>query len=104
MQSAAFTNTYVGTPYYMSPELINSQAYDVKSDIWALGCLIYELCAWQCVSQHGFAGMNVVADLCHVLPSARLSMKLELKQNLPSLSETEGYRHYRLAIRGTCRS
>lgn len=44
--SANFTNTYVGTPYYMSPELINGQQYDVKSDIWALGCLIYELCAW----------------------------------------------------------
>ncbi|CAD6589047.1 MAG: G2-specific serine/threonine protein kinase [Cyphobasidiales sp. Tagirdzhanova-0007] len=46
MASAAFTSTYVGTPYYMSPELINSQAYDQKSDIWALGCLIFELCAW----------------------------------------------------------
>lgn len=33
----------------MSPELINGQPYDVKSDIWALGCLIYELCAGQCV-------------------------------------------------------
>ncbi|KAH9807610.1 NEK protein kinase [Melampsora americana] len=46
MEMAAFTNTYVGTPYYMSPELINGQKYDVKSDIWALGCLMYELCAW----------------------------------------------------------
>ncbi|GAA5907957.1 hypothetical protein JCM6882_001538 [Rhodosporidiobolus microsporus] len=45
MQQAAMTQTYVGTPYYMSPELINGQMYDVKSDIWALGCLIYELCA-----------------------------------------------------------
>ncbi|GAA5852835.1 hypothetical protein JCM8547_004700 [Rhodosporidiobolus lusitaniae] len=45
MQQAAMTQTYVGTPYYMSPELINGQPYDVKSDIWALGCLIYELCA-----------------------------------------------------------
>ncbi len=54
MAQAAMTNTYVGvwlssrllsarvnksydlqTPYYMSPELINGQAYDVKSDIWA---------------------------------------------------------------------
>ncbi|KIJ53750.1 hypothetical protein M422DRAFT_25550 [Sphaerobolus stellatus SS14] len=40
-----FANTYVGTPYYMSPELIQEKAYDTKSDIWSLGCLIYELCA-----------------------------------------------------------
>ncbi|XP_006461986.1 hypothetical protein AGABI2DRAFT_118840 [Agaricus bisporus var. bisporus H97] len=40
-----FANTYVGTPYYMSPELMQEKAYDTKSDIWSLGCLIYELCA-----------------------------------------------------------
>ncbi|KAM0789401.1 hypothetical protein ACM66B_000228 [Microbotryomycetes sp. NB124-2] len=45
MAQAAMTQTYVGTPYYMSPELIHGQPYDVKSDIWSLGCLIYELCA-----------------------------------------------------------
>ncbi|KAK1224435.1 hypothetical protein PQX77_012657 [Marasmius sp. AFHP31] len=41
----SFANTYVGTPYYMSPELMQEKAYDNKSDIWSLGCLIYELCA-----------------------------------------------------------
>ncbi|KAI8911083.1 kinase-like domain-containing protein [Gorgonomyces haynaldii] len=40
-----FAQTYVGTPYYMSPELVNESRYNAKSDIWALGCLIYELCA-----------------------------------------------------------
>jgi serine/threonine protein kinase len=52
MGSAAFANTYVGTPYYMSPELFNESAYDAKSDIWALGCVIYEMVALQYVSPH----------------------------------------------------
>lgn len=43
--AATFANTYVGTPYYMSPELASGQQYDAKSDIWALGCILYELCA-----------------------------------------------------------
>lgn len=47
MGAAAFANTYVGTPYYMSPELFNESAYDAKSDIWALGCVIYEMVALQ---------------------------------------------------------
>ena len=35
--------TKVGTPYYLSPEIINSKPYDLKSDIWALGVLLYEM-------------------------------------------------------------
>ncbi|KAI0949008.1 hypothetical protein AcW1_008727 [Taiwanofungus camphoratus] len=45
LAQASFANTYVGTPYYMSPELMQEKAYDSKSDIWSLGCLIFELCA-----------------------------------------------------------
>ncbi|KAF9940639.1 G2-specific serine/threonine protein kinase [Mortierella alpina] len=41
----AFAQTYVGTPFYMSPELINESVYDAKSDIWSLGCVVFEMCA-----------------------------------------------------------
>ena len=36
--------TRTGTPYYCSPEIWKDLPYDYKSDIWSVGCIIYELC------------------------------------------------------------
>ena len=37
-------HTGVGTPYYLSPEVAQQKPYNAKSDVWALGCILYELC------------------------------------------------------------
>eukprot|EP00961_Rhodomonas_salina_P173754 2343265-Rhodomonas_salina.1 len=43
----------VGTPLYLSPELCNGQPYNTKSDVWALGVLLYEMCARRAPFQAG---------------------------------------------------
>ena len=37
-------HTQTGTPYYASPEVWNDAPYSYKSDLWSIGCVVYELC------------------------------------------------------------
>ena len=50
----SFANTFLGTPFYMSPEMIKDTKYDAKADVWSLGCIVYEMImfkrAYQCDS------------------------------------------------------
>jgi NIMA (never in mitosis gene a)-related kinase 1/4/5 len=38
------TKTRIGTPFYASPEIWNSNPYNYKADMWSLGCILYEMC------------------------------------------------------------
>ncbi|EGD83157.1 NEK protein kinase [Salpingoeca rosetta] len=50
-------HTCVGSPYYMSPEVCQDIPYNTKSDIWALGCVLYEMCELT----QAFKGSNLLA-------------------------------------------
>lgn len=43
--TAAFARTTIGTPYYLSPEICQEKPYSFSSDVWALGCILYEMAA-----------------------------------------------------------
>ncbi|KAB0343657.1 hypothetical protein FD754_020583 [Muntiacus muntjak] len=71
--------TCVGTPYYLSPEICQNKPYNNKTDIWSLGCVLYELCTLR----HPFEANNLqqlVLKICqaHVPPiSPRFSRDLQ---------------------------
>lgn len=43
--STAGAQTTIGTPHYLSPEIVNNEAYGLRSDLWSLGVVTYELAA-----------------------------------------------------------
>ncbi|XP_028300394.1 serine/threonine-protein kinase Nek1 isoform X2 [Gouania willdenowi] len=47
--------TCIGTPYYLSPEICENKPYNNKSDVWALGCVLYEMCTLK----HAFEAGNM---------------------------------------------
>lgn len=58
-----FARTMVGTPFYLSPELCEEKPYNEKSDIWALGCLLYELCTFK----HPFEATNQASLILKII-------------------------------------
>ncbi len=41
-----FATTILTDTYYMSPEQLEDGVFTSKTDIWALGCLLYEICTF----------------------------------------------------------
>lgn len=63
--TTAQADSVVGTAHYLSPELCRGQPYSYSSDLWALGCVIYELCTLN----KPFDGSNLLAVCNKVVDS-----------------------------------
>lgn len=58
-----YAKTVVGTPYFMSPELVQEKPYNNKSDIWSVGCVMYELLT----HKHAFDAENMKGLVVKIL-------------------------------------
>ena len=63
LNQTQFAKTMIGTPYYLSPEICEEKPYNEKSDIWALGCILYECCTFK----HPFNASNQPALIMKIL-------------------------------------
>ena len=63
LNQASFANTIIGTPYYLSPEMCEDKPYNQKSDVWALGVILYELCTFR----HPFDAGNHAALILKIM-------------------------------------
>jgi hypothetical protein len=42
IHSHAMIETVCGTPLYMAPEILRSERYEISSDLWSVGCILYQ--------------------------------------------------------------
>ncbi|XP_065901253.1 serine/threonine-protein kinase Nek4-like isoform X2 [Dysidea avara] len=61
--SCDLAHTVIGTPFFMSPELFNNQPYSYKSDVWSLGCCVYEMASLK----HAFSATSIHALMAQVV-------------------------------------
>ncbi|XP_018588652.1 serine/threonine-protein kinase Nek1 isoform X4 [Scleropages formosus] len=73
--------TCIGTPYYLSPEICENKPYNNKSDIWALGCVLYEMCTLK----HAFEAGNMKNLVVKIIRGSYPPVSVHYSHDLRSL-------------------
>ena len=81
LSKSGFAKTIIGTPYYLSPELCDEKPYNEKSDVWALGCILYELSTYR----HPFNAKCQASLVLKILQDKPNSIHKYYSENLQKL-------------------
>lgn len=76
--------TVVGTPYFMAPEVCEGKQYSQRADIWALGCVLYELCTLQ----HAFQSNNLLGLVYKIVQEKQPSLPPHYSADTTRLVDT----------------
>lgn len=77
--------TCIGTPYYLSPEICQNRPYNNKSDIWALGCVLYEMCTLKHAFEAGNMKNLVLKIISGSFPPVSVHYSYDLRNLLSQL-------------------
>ncbi|XP_042638379.1 serine/threonine-protein kinase Nek4 [Orycteropus afer afer] len=77
-------STLIGTPYYMSPELFSNKPYNYKSDVWALGCCVYEMATLK----HAFNAKDMNSLVYRIIEGKLPQMPKDYSPELAELIRT----------------
>ncbi|XP_053525367.1 serine/threonine-protein kinase Nek11 isoform X2 [Artibeus jamaicensis] len=83
MGSCDVATTLTGTPHYLSPEALKHQGYDMKSDIWSLACILYEVC---CMN-HAFPGSSFLSVVLKIVEGNTPSLPRRYPRELNAIME-----------------
>lgn len=88
---SSMASTIVGTPQYLSPEMCDNKPYGKKSDIWALGCILYELCSLHKAFDLGNGGISgiILKIMRGVYAPLPASCSHEMKDLVSSMLTTD---------------
>ena len=81
LTQTGFAKTLIGTPYYLSPELCDEQLYNDNSDVWALSCILYELCTFN----HPFNAKCQASLILKIIQSNPKPINKDYSENLQKL-------------------
>ena len=76
-----FAHTSLGTPYFLSPEICSGKSYNFKSDIWMMGCVLYEMATLK----KPFDGENLPMLMYNILTKNFAPIPNEYSDNLKGL-------------------
>ncbi|KAF2978619.1 hypothetical protein EK904_010611 [Melospiza melodia maxima] len=85
LSTAELARTCIGTPYYLSPEICQNKPYNNKSDIWALGCVLYEMCTLKHAFEAGNMKNLVLKIISGPFPPVSMHYSYDLRNLLSQL-------------------